>query len=288
MIEVLFNDSAAGALACAKEDGDGTSGGTEVVITADQNGNMTSEPWEPEPYSGPTIEGSPSDIVLIWLMADIGDISNLPDSRKNLLQKMDEIYAGEDDWKDDVNWPAEAIIRMYAEADRLREAAKAGEHVRIWWSDAVGEVCGFYWVMEILKGSAGPVSSIKIPVSAEELTPERFVQLLSSEQSIESTRRRSLALEWKKLSAENAPLRAMVNGPLCSVPIDFYDYVLRGVISEGESRVISIIGQAMIKGPDGISDWWYAGRLKEMIAAGELKVVEKNKTFYTSIIKSVV
>jgi len=63
MIELLFNDSAAGMMQCVKNLGNGQMlNGLTMKMTMDHNGNMSHEPFEPKPYVGPMIEGSPADI----------------------------------------------------------------------------------------------------------------------------------------------------------------------------------------------------------------------------------
>jgi len=296
MIELLFNESAAASLSCAKEDGRGTAGVTAELIT-DREGNISSHACEPQPYSGPTIAGSQSYVLPLCVLADIGDISNLPDSHISLLRKIQENYAGQDNWKVEDDWAEKEAKRVSALIDRFRKAAREQEPVRIWWSDAPGETCGFFWAMNTIKDSIGPVTSIKIPSyypveeghiifnGTGDLSPEWFTKLLCLERIVKPVERRIIAFEWEKLKAENAPLRAMINGHLYSVPVDFYDFVLRRIITNRGCRAVEIIGKAINSGPKGISDWWYAWRLQEMIDSGELKVVKMNKTFYTSVIK---
>jgi hypothetical protein len=296
LIEILFSESAAASLACAKEDGSRTAG-IALKLVADGEGNISSESCESKPYAGPTIAGSQSDIVPLWLLADIGDISDLPDSHVSLWRKIQESYASQDNWTVEDNWAEKEVNRVNALIDRFRESARTEEPVRIWWSDAPGEICGFYWAMNIIKDSVGPVTSVKLPPcysvndgytifnGTGDLSPEWFSKLLGLERSVKPAERKAVAFEWNKLAAENAPLRAVINGHLYSVPIDFYDFVLQRFINNTGCRVIEIIGKAISSGPIGISDWWYAWRLQAMIDSGKLKMVKKNKTFYASIIK---
>ena len=297
MIELLFSDSASYALRCAKSQGDGQCiGGVSVMLTIDENGNETRESFDPEPYTGPTIDGSPDDIAGIWLTADVGDISNLSDWERRIdgIQKLLEVY--EDDQDEDEDWTERAAEQATALVGRLKNAAKTGEPVRVWWSDAPGEACGYCWAMAILQDAVGPVTSIKIPEhitskdcsihlrSTGDLTPELFSRLLSLEQAVLPAERKSRAAQWQKLVEENAPLRAMVGGDPCSVSVDFYDHVLHEMIPSTPCRVEQIIGHALTKGPNGVSDWWYANRLRTMISDGQATLIEHKKPFYGSLV----
>jgi len=115
--------------------------------------------------------------------------------------------------------------------------------------------------------------------------PEDFCSLLRYEKPVEYDERRAIAHLWEVLVSENAPLRAVLNGELRSVPEDFYDYVLYEVFPKGNFKVAEAIGRALGKGPGGISDWWYARRIRQMIACGELEIIEEGKKFYYSAVR---
>jgi len=293
MIELIFSDSGAASLGIAKSTGDKSSI-CSVEISTDGEGNETMNTFAPEPYTGPTIDGDISDIAAIWLMGDVGDISVLPDwnSRLKIMRDISDAHAMEtDEWVDQEGERAGALVQ------RLQKAAHGGEPVRIWWSDIPHETCGYYWAMSILKEAAGAITSIKAPrlwpnsdgftivKGTGELKPEDFCSLLQYEKPVEYDERRAIARLWKVLVSENAPLRAVLNGELRSVPEDFYDYVLYEVFPEENFKVAEAIGRALGKGPGGISDWWYARRIRQMIACGELEIIEEGKKFYYSTVR---
>ena len=295
MIELIFSDGGAAALGIAKRTGDKSSI-CHAEICTDHDGNETTREFTPPPYTGPMIDGDFSDIAAIWLMGDVGDISALPDwsSRLKIVREISDIHGLEDDeWLDKEEERAAALV------DRLKNAAESGEAVRIWWSDIAHETCGYYWAMSILKDAKGIISNIKIPrlLSArdgykavnrtDDLQPQDCYALLPLEKQVDKDERNAIAAHWDTLVRENAPLRAVVNGLPCSVPESFYDYALLRAMPDGEFKVIEAIGRALINGPGGVSDWWYARRILRLIDRGELEVAEGGgKLYYTTLRKA--
>lgn len=87
-------------------------------------------------------------------------------------------------------------------------------------------------------------------------------------------------MEWSQLRAENAPLRAIISGRLCSVGEDFYDPFIRAHIPDGTFRVAQLIGDVLGQCQLGIGDWWIAKRIQAMVNHGELITVTENGSFY--------
>lgn len=181
--------------------------------------------------------------------------------------------------------------------ERVKTAARDGEPVRIWWSDSAEETCGFYWAMTLLQHENANVTQIKIPnymlihgkvqllSSTGSLEPELFPELLPLERTVSAAERSYYAKRWNELVLENAPLRAVINGTLCSVPEDFYDFVVRRALHDEPAPIVQVIAAALMEGPAGITNWWYEYRIQKLLAAGEIVVREYKKPFYRSLIE---
>lgn len=94
-----------------------------------------------------------------------------------------------------------------------------------------------------------------------------------------------IARAWAALQAENAPLRAVVNGGLRSVPEDFYDpWILREIAAQEETFYEGrLIGAVLEKYRLGIGDAWIALRVEAMVRAGKLiarEAAAEGKTAY--------
>ncbi|MBE5765759.1 MAG: DUF1835 domain-containing protein [Clostridiales bacterium] len=109
------------------------------------------------------------------------------------------------------------------------------------------------------------------------IPPEDFVDYLPLQTSATHDFIRHHAQMWKNLRAVNSPLRATVNSWLLSVPEDFYDCFLRLEISRQPDsfREAMVIGGVIGRHGLGIGDGWLALRMEEMIKRGELEVVEE-------------
>lgn len=294
MVELIFSDSGAASLSIAKRTGDKSRFYPMEIIT-DCDGNEEINCLPHEEYTGPFIDGDVSEVLPIWLMGDIGDISALPDfsSRTEILRELEALYAMEEDpgWIDAEARRAEELTA------RLKEAANSGEDVRIWYSATAEEYCGLHWAMSVL-GDKGRVTAVKIPEmwtgcagkimnSTGGLWPEDFHALFAFEREVKMEERKALRSHWSRLTEENSSLRAVVNGAVCSVPESFYDFVLYKVFPKGEFRVVDAVGRALTEYPPGVRDWWYAKRILRMIDMGKLKIIKTHKKlYYTTVCRT--
>ncbi|MEA4955346.1 MAG: DUF3658 domain-containing protein, partial [Pseudoflavonifractor sp.] len=173
----------------------------------------------------------------------------------------------------------------------VRERAKAGESLRIWYSNQPDELCGLYWFMDQLTQWEIPdhqVFMVKLPdwetdetgalvqkSGWGEVEPEEWHRYLSFEIPIPAAFRQGCGADWQILQRENAPLRAMLNGQLVSMPETLYDgCILREIAVEGdEFQEARIVGRVLGKYRLGIGDAWVALRIEEMIRAEMFEVV---------------
>lgn len=264
MLEVMFNDSEKGCLKYAQRLGGGI---------------------------------SHNDIAGLSFGLDMGDISGPLDggaSKTNTLRIFTDRWNEHGDLKHDIEAYWQYCL---ADLDRLMDAAKKGEPIRVWYSDAPYSLCGFLNVIALLEGCSSRISAIKLPrfllsarntvttVSAwSDVTPDNFVDHLSLEQVIPKAIRATLAQEWQALVQENAPLRAVISGAPQSVGIDFYDGFIRRELPICEITVAQLVGRVLGKNRLGIGDWFIALRIRAMIDTGELAVDSEDDAFYRTVV----
>lgn len=280
MIELAFGESSAGGLKLAKsrKQGDRISGAdAESRGTRKELCNAS----KPRTWSGITMGGSPTDVVALTLALDIGDISDMTtgiNARQKLLDTLFADFPGVSDGIVGTNQHALA---------RLKEVKATLEPVRMWvCAGNPAELCGLYLVCHLLFDARTPLSVVRIPEQIEkdngivsyrhtgEIIPEDLGAYTAYEEPISELQRCVYANWWRGLVQENAPLRAVINGTLMSVPEDFYDFALRANIPDGEFKVAQLIGNTLGHIP-GIGDRWLFLRVQAMSRSGELITVSE-------------
>lgn len=73
---------------------------------------------------------------------------------------------------------------------------------------------------------------------------------------------------------ENAPLRAVINGRLTSVPENFYDFIIVKNLPDHDFLMARLIGKLLGEYHLGISDNWYALRIDQLIEENKLVMVK--------------
>ena len=239
--------------------------------------------------------GVPKDVLCLSLGLCFGGIQaplgeDCP--RRDLLRR----------WYGDGREEAEARDwrETMAALDRIRHLG-AKDHVRIWADGLPDDLCGLLFAAELLKGTKARVSAVFLPPWQErpdgtiircqgwgDVCPEEFGQFLSLERELSPIVLRMLAARWEELKAENAPLRAVVNGRVRSVGEDFYDDCIRRALPSGRKKIGQLIGDILGREQPGIGDAWLADRIRVLVDAGEYRITEEDpERFYRSMLEKV-
>ncbi|MEA4846941.1 MAG: DUF3658 domain-containing protein [Clostridiaceae bacterium] len=312
MIEVVFSDSEKGSMKCGQRFSSNAGGAVGIAIIRSDGGQPTKEEYaaalaeaklrrERELRDGKPLGGRPEDVIGLSFALDIGDIAvPITDaSRRSLLAQM----LSADPW-DQLHEIEDSIHRYWdgciSDLNKLITKAKAGEPIRIWYSNAPYSMCGFYDTIYNLESCDCRISAVKLPgfmplgergaksaVSWGEITPGEFAHYLPLEFEIPDSVKKAVIMEWERLKGENAPLRVVLNGKLHSAEMDFYDCFIRKEIPDGTFKVGQLIGSVLGRNRLGIGDWLIAQRIRNMIESNELIIVQKNAAFYGTILKRI-
>ncbi len=302
MLEILFSDSACASLKMAQRFGDSNylGGCTGVIISHSDGSKPTSEEIEAAQREAEEkfrlswknavpLGGNLADIYGFTLALSIGDISeNQPGiMRQKTLEHMWSIYP-DIDGRDLAQEMSKTNYKNLAE---IRERITKGEALRVWYSNQPDDMCGLCWFMEQLhqwEPHSCQLFLIKLPEweSREEgiiekksgwgdVSPEEWHRYLDLQTAVPQTFIKSCAAHWRELQKENAPLRAVLNGRLVSVPDNIYDsFILHEIEAEDdEFQEAIIIGRVLGKCQLGIGDAWVALRIEEMIRTGILEAI---------------
>ncbi len=260
MIELTFSENAAGGLKLASSCKPGRN-----------------EARRPHILMGAPPDGGGADVYCLTLALDMGSLADMDagmETRKEALEELFGQFPGVSGelWRQNTRALA-----------RLREAEQTHEPVRVWVQETnPAELCGLYYLCHRLRHTAVPLIEVRVPGrlsdgdsdiwigSVGELEPERFGALAKTHgQTLGEQERGACAAQWRALAAQNAPLRAVVNGRIAGVPVDFYDYALRANLPEGAFKAALLLGRTLGSLP-GVSDRWLYLRLQAMLEAGEL------------------
>lgn len=292
MIHVVFSTSAKGSLRVALAGAGGAaavgiiggSGGPLGRLAAKREAARTKR----EAAETPPMEGAPADVLCLPLALSVGDISEDEpgEQRKGALAGL---------WAMDSAENGEFADKMLEEARRALEVlgrrAGTGEALRVWQSPGADDACGLRFLANRLRPLGFDrlnVERVRLPefdARADgtavrydgwgEVEPRHWAALAAPE-PLPAAVLNALAQEWALLQAENAPLRAVVNGRLASVSEDFYDgFVLEVLRAQpGQFREAEAIGRLLGTLRPGVSDGFAAKRLEALVQRGLLEVVE--------------
>ena len=285
MLEVVFEQGVAGGLKIAKSSRPGDKWfSVQAGIYPEGTPAEFREPprQKTRTWTGLDLGGGREDVAPLLLALSVGDLSGLLAggtvvNRKTVLEHLEEAW-GEDALRClDESWDTSMETLR-----RLREAGS--EPVRVWAAPwCPDDLCGVYFVCDLLRDMETPMSVVWAPresvrrdgVMVEirglgEVNPEELGAMAAGAVELEPNRRRAYADRWRELAAENAPLRAVVNGRLSSVPEDFYDFALRAALTEEPVKMGKVLAGALATRP-GVGDGGLYRRLQVMRAAGEVR-----------------
>lgn len=264
MIEVLFGDSEAGAMKAALHSGKlGT------------------------------------DAVCLGFELDVGNIKEpvTGEYRAKLLYNL--LYQRQ--WGADIEMKKELrqLGNVYSEQlNKLADYLKDGEQIRIWYSGAPYSICGLMWLCETFREYAQTreIFAVKLPeivhednvtverTSWSEVEPQDFVKFVSGQHKLLPAEIISNGIKWAALKNENAPLRAVINGSVTSVPANFYDFLILKEIGENPVIEARLIGHILGKYHLGIGDYWYALRIEKLIEKKRIMIIENSPRKYERLI----
>jgi len=283
MLEVVFSDSEKGSMKVAKNYNVKNMLGGAISYIGKKPTKAEAE--LEKHFEGQAVGGNSHDVVNIGFSFDIGDISGSIDGneRQNVYRKV----WGRFDF--DSKEQEEFFQNQRKDVEKLLSTAKDGIPIRIWKSDASYSTCGFYFVCNILRNIDCNISVVSLPkynpISENEIVEYshwgevgagKFYQFLPLEKQITQIEKRIVSDYWRDLMVENAPLRAIINGKLTSVPENFYDFIITKNLPYNDFIMARFIGKLLGEYSLGISDSWYALRIDKMIEENKLIVVENN------------
>lgn len=227
------------------------------------------------------IDIDPKNIICLSGMLDIGNIKEpiYSECRKQTLFEMNENSVVKDCEKE---W--NYLLENF---ERLKTCAKQGDTFRIWYSDAPYSICGFHYICYFLENYECEIHSVKLPASLivpdglmtfssmRELNPALLHHLLPLEKKLLPIEIMHYAMAWKEIMAYECPLRAVINGELTGVPVDFYDFMIRRELPNEEIRFVDLVGKVLAHNQMTVFELWINSRVYDLIKNKEIKVIKE-------------
>lgn len=180
----------------------------------------------------------------------------------------------------------------------LKKLAEAGKSFRIWYSSSAMEMCGFYYLCNVLKDYETEVYAVELPqvftigdkpkqiASWGMAHTYEFGYLVENQKLLQKHEIEYRASLWQELVEENAPLRAVISKVLTSVPADFYDGIIMsrftGTTIHENEWVSEIMSMYL-----GISSGFVEQRIWEMSKNGVIALVQDGERMNERIWKRV-
>lgn len=284
MVHLVFSTSAKGSLRMALA---GAGGAAAVGVIGGAGGPLKRPVAKRAAAGAPPLEGTPADVLCLPLALSVGDISEEGPGEKRraalaALWAMDP--AGNETF-------AEAMLKEARRAlEVLTRRADGGEPVRVWQGPGADDVCGLRFLATRLRPLGFDklaVERVRLPEfwprpdgtavrcdSWGEVEPRHWAAL-AAPAPLAAPVLNALAREWALLQAENAPLRAVLNGRLVSAAEDLYDGFVLEVLRArpDEFREAEAIGRLLGALRTGVSDGFAAMRIEALVRKGLLEVV---------------
>lgn len=299
MLEVLFSDSAAESLKCGMNHAPLTGGACSFAVLGNGAGGKLASRKESERLQreheererrlwaeAVPLPGNTRDILPFPLWLSIGPIDEegIGPMRETTLMQLLSIYPRG-------RQTAAQILASTRERLEALLARAPHEPVRIWVDHTPDAACGLRWLLAQLHPLGFEklnLQVVELPAQRPgeegltlgnlgELHPSEWGRLAQDARPLPAAQAAALATQWRALQAQNAPLRAVLNGVLVSAAEDLYDPYLRWVMDDLEDtfQEAYLIGRTLGLFPLGFGDAWLAMRVEQWISDGRLDAVTK-------------
>ena len=155
--------------------------------------------------------------------------------------------------------------------------------LRVWVRNSADCWCGIYYICYY----ATKYGANKILLASKEGLREFMegkADKISQKHLTEETIA-EYARKWEKLLSENTSMRIWYANDVKSVNIDYFDWIIVGLVSKIPISVGELTANALKAISSPVSDWYIMKRIEVLLKKAVLQVVISNKIFYNTIIQ---
>lgn len=287
MIEIVFSGTAYGGLA---------------VATSPHPDNVKRVEQDAKEYGGGIVVKAmekPEGIISFEFQWDIGYLYE-PENSEYRMKLPDSLYYGHHVrlHPEDEAELLESGKQNLKALKALKKLAETGKTFRIWYSSSAMEMCGFYYLCNVLKDYESDVYAVELPqvftigdkskhISSWGMAHTfEFGYLVKNQRHLQKSELEYRASLWQRLVEENAPLRAVVSNVLISVPADFYDGIIMSCFTGDTIRENEWVSEIMNLYL-GVSSGFVEQRIWEMGQSGIISLLQDGERMNERIWKRV-
>lgn len=167
--------------------------------------------------------------------------------------------------------------------DRIINATKDGQTIRIWHADAASDECGLLLLASILKDYDCKIVEVHVhdTVSVAMLGCLEIADNCDAwTKPIAKDRLEQLDRQWQRLKAEDGELRILENGEIKTVEEDYFDdFILQCVPSQGTISRRTLVGNVLGSSKHYLHDDFVDYRIEALIEKNEIIDVGTLKVF---------
>lgn len=241
-----------------------------------------------------------TDAVCLGFALDVGNIREPVESKYRAKLLYNLLYVPQWGADSEIKKELKQLGSAYCgELNRLDDHLKSGEPIRVWYSSAPYSICGLMWLCARYRkySQTRDIYTMELPhvviredgtavthASWGEVVPDEFERLLPLQKRISPIEITLNAAHWDSMQSRNAPLRAVVNGAVMSVPASFYDFLIWKYLGDEPVVEARLIGSILAENPLGVGDYWYAQRIDKLIEKKRISIIENSPRKYERLI----
>lgn len=166
-------------------------------------------------------------------------------------------------------------IQYRAEAEKIVSLARAGETLRVWYSNTAFSLCGLYCLCDMLSGIDCDIRVVECPKDSsdrfeqgswEMMSPKRILPFAAkSPRELSDEDKHRYSTNWYILKYENAAMRLYNGEKMLSVPEDKFDGEFMEILEKKNFNRMQAIGEFVSSFPVNVELSFFINRIDYLI-----------------------
>lgn len=225
------------------------------------------------------LPGKGSASVFLPANLDLGYLATGIDSKERQMFWGGTALVAGMTYSEDVETRVFSIIRD--ELEQLEKHIERSEKIRIWYSHTSRDLCGLYFVCNLVKnrdyqGQSYYVCCDDTDQFKIDMNDKDFISRIENVLTIDQFQ--EYCNEWERLVNEDSLLRVLKEGTVVSVSEEYYDEMISQMFNENQLSQIHI-WRNLVEHYDEFDEMenWFCYRIERFIEEGKIIVVDQPK-----------